>query len=348
MSIKLQILKRTNIFNFRSIIFIIIFISIILPLNSCRDKEKEGGFGFDDPPPICPYNDPICHPSGKVIGFNYVPLREIIYYNGTQNPRQAQYIYDREKAGFYLINSDGKNQRRILPYLLNCPSWSPDGKWITFSARDIFKMPFDEDRFDTILITKLTNTNHDFYPTWSPNSKLIAYDNTDCGSAVTPIPPNSCGVLIMDSTGNNKIFVQQARRFPFWGRSNDTIYYYGMYYYDLVNKRETKFFDNVKLGFTLTGIPSFNPQKNKIFLLGRYTYVPGKIKLYSVEPTGKNFVLVSDETMTNFTFTRDGRIIYVHYSYETIDEGIGALWIMDQDGSNNQQFTYNNFIRSYQ
>lgn len=344
MSVKLQELECMNTFNFRGLIFITILICIMFPLSSCRDNEKEGGIGSDDPPPICPYDEPICHPSGKVIGFNYVPLKEIIYFNGTP----AQYIYDIEKAGFYLINSDGQNQRRILPYLLNCPSWSSDGKWITFSTRDIFKMPFDGDKFDTTLIIQLTNTNSNFCPTWSPNSKLIAYDNTDCGSAVTPIPPNSCGVLIMDSDGNNKIFVQQARRFPFWGRSDDTIYYYGMYSYDLINKQENKFFDNVKIGFTLSGIPSFNPQKNKIFFLGKYTFVPGKIKLYSIESNGKNFMPISDEAMTNFTFTPDGRIIYVCYSNEIIDEATGVLWIMNQDGTNKQQFTYNNFIKSFQ
>jgi len=331
-----------NSFNLQVLKLIAILICILFPLSSCQDKE-DNGVGFGDPPPICPYDEPICHPSGKVIGFNYVPIKGIIYFNGTP----TQYIYDDEKAGFYLINSDGQNQRRILPYFLHCPSWSPDGKWITFSSRNIYKMPFDGENFDTTLMTKLTDGNSDFSPTWSPTGKLIAYDNTSCGSAVTPIPPNSCGVLIMDSNGNNKTFVQQARRFPFWGKSDDTIYYYGMYSYDLVNRHENIFFDNVKLGFTLEGIPSFNPQKNKIFFLGKYISVRSNIKLYSVESTGKNFMLISDEPISNFTFTPDGRIIYVRYSNETIDETTGVLWIMDQYGSNKQQFTYNNFIRSY-
>jgi len=43
----------------------------------------------------------------------------------------------------------------------------------------------------------------------------------------------------------------------------------------------------------------------------------------------------------------DGRIIYLLYSHDRIDEGKSVLWIMDQDGSNKEQLTFNNFIISY-
>jgi hypothetical protein len=39
----------------------------------------------------------------------------------------------------------------------------------------------------------------DYQPAWSLDGEWIAYDNTDCGSSVTPAPPNSCGILIANN-----------------------------------------------------------------------------------------------------------------------------------------------------
>ncbi|MCJ7446778.1 MAG: hypothetical protein MUO72_03710 [Bacteroidales bacterium] len=337
-------IRKDKLINF--CVSIIIFILIVA--NSCNDKNKKPGCPPFEWIPGSPYDDPICHPSGKIIGFNHIPLKEIKYTYGFDCPRQALYIYDLEGVGFYLIDSDGQNQRRVLPYRLNCPSWSPDGKWIIFSNRngDICKMPFDGDYFDTTSIIQLTTSGHNFFPKWSHDGNYIVYDNTTCGSGVNPIPPNSCGILIMDSDGNNKSFIIEARRFPYWGRSEDTIFY-GLRYYDLVNKHENIIFDNIKSGFSVEGPPSFNPQKTKVFFLANYTYIPGPIKLCSVDPSGENFKPISIDPILKFTFMPDGRIIYLLYSYERIDEEKNALWIMDQDGSNKLQLTFNDFMITF-
>jgi len=343
MSVVMKFRKKSQLFS------ILCIVNLILFCFSCRDitdHNNNPGCPPFDQVLISPYDDPICHPSGKIIGFNHIPLKEIKYTYGFDCPNQAQYIHDLEGVGFYLIDSDRKNQRKVLPYRLNCPSWSPDGKWITFSNGNIFKIPFDGECFDTTSIIQLTTSGHNFYPKWSPDGNFIVYDNTICGSASSPIPPNSCGILTMDSEGNNKSFIIEARRFPYWGRNTDTIYY-GLRYFDLVNKKEKIIFDYIKLGFSVEGPPSFNPQKTKIFFLVNYTFIPGPIRLGSVDPSGENFNLVSNDPINSFSFMPDGRIIYLLYSHDRIDEGKSVLWIMDQDGSNKEQLTFNNFIISY-
>ena len=124
-----------------------------------------------------PYDDPIWHPSGNIIGFNHIPIQEISYSNG----KQYFWKFNRDSTGFWLINSDGTNMRRVLPYRLNTPAWSPDGKWIAFSnnARQICIMPFDGERFDTASVQALTNNGRNYFPSWSPDGKWIVYDSNE-------------------------------------------------------------------------------------------------------------------------------------------------------------------------
>lgn len=324
---------------------IIIIVWLIVFLSSCNDKIEHPNCPQFEIEPIPPYNNPVCNPSGKVIGFNYIPIKEIKYNYGFDCPNQATYIYDYTKSGFWLIDSDGKNQRRALPFYLYAPSWSPDGRWITFSDGNIYKMPFDGVCFDTTSIIQLTYSGRDNYSAWSPKGNYISYDNTDCGSAVDPIPSNSCGILIIDTLGNEKSYIPRGR-FPYWGRSEDTVYY-TMFYYDLINKQESMVFDNVKIQFSVEGQPSFNPQKSKIFFLGRFINSPGNIKLYSIEPSGENFKLVSNDPILSFSFTSDGKIVYLLFGDNRIDDEKGTLWRMDQDGSNKVQLTFNDFTVSF-
>ncbi len=108
---------------------------------SC-DKEEEPKPGFSNEP-TSPYNDQVCHPSGEIIGFNHILIKEIHYNYKYDNPSMATYIYETDSAGFWLINSDGTNQRRVLLYTLGTPSGSPSGNWIAFSqGGQIFKNAF--------------------------------------------------------------------------------------------------------------------------------------------------------------------------------------------------------------
>lgn len=133
--------------------------------------------------PTPPYNSPVWHPSGEFIGFNHTPLLKITYPYG-EHCRGA-YEWDTQKSGFWLINADGSNMRRIFPYKLLAPTWSPDGEWIAFvlprgGERHICKMRFTGETFDTTTLVQLTIEGRNFLPSWSPDGQWITYDsNTD-------------------------------------------------------------------------------------------------------------------------------------------------------------------------
>jgi TolB protein len=81
----------------------------------------------------------------------------------------------------YVMNIDGSARRKLTENFSNEPAWSPDGRWIAFSAfRDndweIYRMKASGG-------SETNLTNHpasDNNAAWSPDSKLIAFD-TDRG-----------------------------------------------------------------------------------------------------------------------------------------------------------------------
>jgi hypothetical protein len=151
---------------------------VFLFLLSCNNNNPMDGHLSPCPAvvPASPYNSPIWHPSGNFIGFNYTPLKRITFPYGEHCT--AVYEFDLNLSGFWLIDSTGTNQRRIFPYRLQTPAWSPDGQWIAFvSNAQIYKMKFTGTTFDTTSLTQLTFEGRNFFPAWSPDGEWIVYDS---------------------------------------------------------------------------------------------------------------------------------------------------------------------------
>lgn len=332
--------------NKTQLLFISFALVVMLLQSACdssSDIENSPCPPYDNVP-ISPYNDPIWHPNGNIIGFNHIPIKEIHYVNGFHCPHQAVYIYEEDSAGFWLINSDGSNMRRVLPFSLNTPTWSPDGEWIAFNqGAQIYKMPFDGESFDTTMLVQLTLEGRNFFPAWSPDSQLVAYDNTDCGSATTPIPPNSCGVLIITANGTDNKFIGPGR-YPYWGNTKDYLFSGGIKY-DLINNTSEVFFDARDFGISVRSPVRFNYSATTIAFIGNYTDAPTQFpKLFSINPDGENLKAISDNNIINFSWSPDDRIVYVDFDYSRIDRQKGALWIMDAHGKNQKQLSFNEFI----
>ena len=101
----------------------------------------------------------------------------------------------------YVMDADGNNQRRLTNNRKSdsSPSWSPDGKWIVFSADrkgdnvnyEIYVMDADGNNQ-----RRLTNNRvHDTSPSWSSDGKRIVFSSYRDGNGE---------IYVMDNDGENQ------------------------------------------------------------------------------------------------------------------------------------------------
>ena len=104
----------------------------------------------------------------------------------------------------YVMDADGKNTRRLTNNRKSdsSPSWSPDGKWIVFSADrkgdgvnyEIYVMDADGNNQ-----RRLTNNRvDDWSPSWSPDGERIVFVSNPDGKH------ENYEIYVMDNDGGNQ------------------------------------------------------------------------------------------------------------------------------------------------
>jgi Tol biopolymer transport system component len=228
---------------------------------------------------------------------------------------------------------------------LQTPAWSPDGKWIAF-VRDaqVYKMPFDGERFDTTAIVQLTASGRNFFPAWSPDGNWIAYDS----NTKSPTGLNFIWKMKSDGSAKSRIaFTPDAgeTRAPSWGKNFSIVH--GRY----IGIVSTEIFTMDSAGNHVTRL-TFNenqdsyskyaPDSKHVGYISQSNKAGG-IGLYTIDLATKATQRITSYDIPNFSWSPDGRIVFLRYDYSRIDQVQGTLWVMDADGSNQRQLTYNQF-----
>lgn len=316
----------------------------LFALSDCKDNGSDTDNGkLPCPPfytvPISPYDSPVWHPSGQFIGFNHTPLTRLTFPYGEHC--QGRQEFDLDSTGFWLINPDGANMRRIFPYRLLTPAWSPDGQWIAFVlGRRIFKMRFTGSTFDTTTLTQVSFGDGDFFPSWRPDGQWIAYHNTECGNAIEPPPPNSCGILVVNTNTLQRNFLGFGFM-PAWQGGGGKIIYVGTTgEFFIVNVTDTS--DRRRL-------TSFN-QPTRFNRLPTYSADQTKIAFWSngelwvINSDGTNAVQLTSEGVNQdlFSWKPEGNwIVYTHYTSNRDNYSNGTLWIVNVTTGEKRQLTFN-------
>jgi Tol biopolymer transport system component len=328
-------------------------ISLVIILSAC---DKSNPVNSNKPPcpdivPTPPYNSPVWHPSGKFIGFNHTPLKRITFPYGEHCT--AVYELNGDSSGFWLINPDGTNQRRIFSYQLQTPAWSPDGQWIAFVGNaQIYKMRFTGTTFDTATVVQLTFEGRNFFPAWSPNGQWIAYNKSICEG------PNTCGIWLMSLSGQEHRFLAPFGNYPSWHFSGTKVLY--------ATRSVTQ--SGQVLGDSLWLLDVNTNAKSLIIFLGgqnyynRYPkYSPDgtKIAFWSSQPSSGSGNLwmmrgdggnlrqlttegVDDGFGLSFSWSPDGSAIaYTYYRVDERSNNNGTLWIIDIATGKKRRLTLN-------
>jgi Tol biopolymer transport system component len=307
---------------------IICFTFCLITIFGCKKaKQHENECAIPAIVPYQPYSDPVWHPNGQLLGFNHTPQAGV-FANGTAPCIWYMNSVKQDSAGFYLMNKDGTGFRRVTNFYLNSPAWSYDGNWIAFSfPPHIYKIRFDGYAFDTAHIIKLTDSGANFYPCWTANSDTIYYDSN--------VGTNGQGYYVwkMSGDGSGKKGLPNTGRQPFVG-SNGKVYFVGLneeiYQMDRDGSNQVRYSNN---GF---GVQRPRYWQNKVFYEGNQI---GVVQSFG----GKGIQLI--KPAVTYGISTNGEIVFSKWDYSVniTDKQHGALWIMNADGSNKRQLTFNQF-----
>ncbi|WP_127126112.1 DUF5050 domain-containing protein [Pseudoflavitalea rhizosphaerae] len=298
---------------------------------SCSKNNKDGeGNGCAETPYIAPqaYSFPAWHPDGQIFVFNYVPISgiEISPCHG------PMYRFKNDSAGFYSMNQDHTGLTKIMDRVFRNASWSPDGKKILYQEGSrIYMIPFDGVSFDTAARSMVVQDN-----AMSPFSFFNASSDS-VYFRTSPVGASTQSTLYKVSLdGNGKAPIRTGEFYDISFGSDKRFYY-------LTANREIWSSDQNGQDMKKEVAVETNnneQRRNPQYHDGHIYFISGSKLMRS-----GNTVPIVDNYVMDFAVSPGGEILYSQFQYQVSESNKqnGVFWIMNTDGSNKRQLTFNNF-----
>ncbi|WP_158559355.1 DUF5050 domain-containing protein [Deminuibacter soli] len=292
--------------------------------------------GSDNVQPVPTYSYPAWHPSGKYIAFDYLPLQSA-QKSGNGPCSEFSYAYYPDSSGLWVMNNDGSGKRQVTHFQVKDPCWSPSGDWLAFSVKGLlYKMPFDGYVFDTTRMVVLTTSGIGSSPSFTDTGDSLYFkgDTSARGDAayLFKMAADGTGLTVFQDTKN-------IMNDPRCISSGEVLY--GSY--DSLTKQGQlfSFRGNMSTVRRITSTSDVYKVKNRPAYFGDYIYYE-QYGLWRVKADGSNSVKLCGDSYEGYTVSSNGKIAWVNFDLQTLNKTSGTIWVMDADGSNKKQITFNN------
>ena len=252
----------------------------------------------------------------------------------------------------YVMKPDGSNQTRLTdnPAADSWPSWSPDGRRITFISSRDDPDPNDDDTIWEIYVmnadgsgqTRLTNDSawHSL-PRWSPDGQRIAYQSRTDGN---------WQIYVMNADGSDRTRLTDESRSssePSWSPDSQRIAFTSYrdgnnetYVMSADGSAQTRLTDDA----ANDRFPSWSPDGQRIAF---YSYRDENWDIYVMNADGSAQTRLTDNPARDIrpSWSSDGRHIAFSSDRDDPDpdddERIMSIYMMNADGSGQTRLTDN-------
>lgn len=261
-----------------------------------------------------------------------MPVQSYVHIRPAWSPDGSTIAFTglvRDTLGIYLVDTTGANLRLLRAGDGVGVTWSPDSRWIAFASNDsLIAMTVTGDS-----VRNLTTALGNIRPSWSPDGFRIACINKTSGLSLLYV---TSGALVSLN--------RPQADFPSWNPLTLELVYLEADYYassqgvlyefkalDIAADTARTLYSS--LTTNSLGFLSISPKGTEVLVTvaGQGTYY----SLYAADVLLKTSKRLTDDGGDYGAWSPDGsRIVYTR-----TQEGDGALWIMNADGSGKRRLT---------